>query len=67
MEHLELRPEDVVPPVSISCATKSELWEKVRIKHYTPWFRLIALAELERRGVSKGLIRSIKRDIEISN
>ena len=61
---IKLEPRDVRPPMSIACADKDELWEKAKSKVYTRWYRLIAVAELERRGVDQSFIDDLTLTIQ---
>lgn len=61
---IKLEPRDVRPPISISCADNDELWQTAKSKVYSRWYRLIAVAELERRGVDKNFIDDLTLTIQ---
>ncbi len=61
---IKLEPRDVRPPMNIACADNDELWEKAKSKVYSRWYRLIAVAELERRGVDKNFIDDLTLTIQ---
>jgi len=56
---VELRVRDLQRPTSLTCATKDELWSKVRARSYTLFYRAMALYELESRGVELSVVNDV--------